>query len=498
MWFWGTKRRLRDLQSFDSASRGPWGSSIILFEHKGNSIASIGALIIILTLAFDPFLQQVLTFPLRQTSGPSNLNPQDSSFNQVHDILPLWDPDPRPGYSYPTSKGRSEYVTNYEEAILSGIWSRQPQINPTCASANCTWEPFQSVGYCAQCADMTSSAEFIGSQSTKCSISLAQGLLYPLKMTFALSNNSDGYLYEQLLPASVIWKAYNNHQTYNSSESKFVPSFHFLGIENPLLVLGHAEINYDTKDRGLVPRPEQLQRKFGRVTGCVLSLCSRTYNISVKNGNPKVQVSSPDFGEIKIRLSQSSQYPPAQIIDPKGSAFCNVNSLTPDILQHVGGVIYNRFRVSDHQVYWKSSGYKNDLNSSGVFKCTMRLGLESMMHNIADSLANMALRESANLSHGTPHVSEVYVQVNWPWVALPATLIVSACVLLIITAHIARSQDRRLWKTSTLPIFYHGLDEDLLKDTEEYSTLSKMEATADSTTVGLGLSDTDGRVLLQR
>ncbi|CAG7940124.1 unnamed protein product [Penicillium olsonii] len=156
------------------------------------------------------------------------------------------------------------------------------------------------------------------------------------------------------------------------------------------------------------------------------------------------------------------------------------------------------FQVSDHQNYWKSSGYKNDLNSSGVFKRTMRLGLESMMHNIADSLTNMALRESANQSHGTPHVSEVYVQVNWPWVALPATLIVSACVLLIITAHIARSQDHRLWKTSTLPILYHGLDKDLLKDTEEYSNLSKMEATADSTTVGLGLSDTDGRVLLQR
>ena len=368
-------------------------------------------------------------------------------------------------------------------------------------------------------------------------------------MTFALSNNSDGYLYEQLLPASVIWEAYNNHQTYNNSESKSVPSFHFLGIENPLLVLGHAEINYDTNDRGLVPRPEQLQRKFGRVTGCALSLCSRTYNISVRNGNPKVQVSPADFGEMwspniwtsihyprppnmthspeyqkpglsswdicwkqwkghpfpyqpfpyrQTRLSQSSQYPPAQIIDPKGSAFCNANSLTPDILQHVGGVIYNRFQVSDHQNYWKSSGYKNDLNSSGVFKRTMRLGLESMMHNIADSLTNMALRESANQSHGTPHVSEVYVQVNWPWVALPATLIVSACVLLIITAHIARSQDHRLWKTSTLPILYHGLDKDLLKDTEEYSTLSKMEATADSTTVGLGLSDTAGRVLLQR
>ncbi|CAI7613061.1 unnamed protein product [Penicillium viridicatum] len=567
MWFWRAKRRLRDLQSFDSASRGPWGSIIMLFQHKGTSIASLGALIIILALAFDPFLQQVLTFPLRQTPSLLNPNSQFSSFSQVHNILPLWGLDPTPGYSYWTSKEQEEYITNFREAILSGIWSSQPQMNPTCASANCTWEPFRSVGYCAKCADLTTSARLTGcdnmsfpysmpfntttiqTQSTNCSISLPQGKPFPLNMTFALSNDTVDRVYEQIMPRYVVWEIHNTPQIYNTSENTSVPNSTFLGVDNPLLVFGQAEIDYDIPERDLVPRPEQIERKLSRVTECVLSLCSRTYNVSVKNGNAKVEVSSPDFGETwfpnrwtsikyprpanmthspkfqesglanwdicwkqwkghpfpyqpfpyrQVRLSRSSRYPPAQIIESQGSAFCNVNSLAPDILQYIGGTIYNRFAISPHQIYWGRSSGTSDLNSSDVFERAMRLGLEKMMNNIADSLTNLALRETLNKSNGTPYVSEVYVQVHWPWVALPAAVIVLSSVLLIATARITKSQDRRLWKTSSLPILYHGLDEDLLKDTEEYSTLSKMETTADSTNVGLELSDTNGRVLLQR
>lgn len=90
------------------------------------------------------------------------------------------------------------------------------------------------------------------------------------------------------------------------------------------------------------------------------------------------------------------------------------------------------------------------------------------------------------------------MEVHWPWVALPAAVVMLSFVFLISTARITKSQDRRLWKTSTLPVLYHGLDAELLKDSEEYSTLSKMETTAESTHVGLEFSDASGRVLLQR
>ena len=57
---------LRDLQIFDDASRGPIGAiALILRLRQGAIIASFGALITIVALAFDPFTQQIISFPNR-------------------------------------------------------------------------------------------------------------------------------------------------------------------------------------------------------------------------------------------------------------------------------------------------------------------------------------------------------------------------------------------------------------------------------------------------
>jgi hypothetical protein len=62
-WYQERKHKFSDLHVFDDASRGPWGSSSLLVSLHARSWASIGAIVTILALAFDPFVQQVLTFP---------------------------------------------------------------------------------------------------------------------------------------------------------------------------------------------------------------------------------------------------------------------------------------------------------------------------------------------------------------------------------------------------------------------------------------------------
>lgn len=54
------KAQLVGIQRFDAASRGPLGSLMIIFHHCAGSLASLGAGVIVLLLAFDPFMQQVL------------------------------------------------------------------------------------------------------------------------------------------------------------------------------------------------------------------------------------------------------------------------------------------------------------------------------------------------------------------------------------------------------------------------------------------------------
>ena len=72
-WIWFAQARpLSKIQVFDNAHRGPLGSAYMLMDLTLWSFASLGAIITILALAFDPFVQQALVFPLQpvETQSP--------------------------------------------------------------------------------------------------------------------------------------------------------------------------------------------------------------------------------------------------------------------------------------------------------------------------------------------------------------------------------------------------------------------------------------------
>lgn len=67
-WTWfHSSNVMWDFEIFDKASRGPIGAIMLLFRTKGRSLAALGALLILLLLAIDTFLQQVVNLPGRWT-----------------------------------------------------------------------------------------------------------------------------------------------------------------------------------------------------------------------------------------------------------------------------------------------------------------------------------------------------------------------------------------------------------------------------------------------
>ena len=140
VWFQDANpRQLLGMQAFDSSSRGPLGSLAITFSHRGHSLVSFGAAIVIVLLAFDPFSQQDLSYPVRNTIlGPAAgiaTAPQayDMSMNVNNDTV-------------------------VSGSTLVGLWTSDFLVQPTCPLGNCTWSTFPSVGICSQCVDMTSTA----------------------------------------------------------------------------------------------------------------------------------------------------------------------------------------------------------------------------------------------------------------------------------------------------------------------------------------------------
>ena len=57
---------LTDFYSIDEASRGPLSAFPLLFRIRGRAtLASLGALVLVLSPAVEPFTQQILSYPLR-------------------------------------------------------------------------------------------------------------------------------------------------------------------------------------------------------------------------------------------------------------------------------------------------------------------------------------------------------------------------------------------------------------------------------------------------
>lgn len=65
-WFHGSESKdIYDFEIFDKASRGAWGSFLLLFRTRGRSLAALGAILTLLLLATDTFFQQVTDYPDR-------------------------------------------------------------------------------------------------------------------------------------------------------------------------------------------------------------------------------------------------------------------------------------------------------------------------------------------------------------------------------------------------------------------------------------------------
>ncbi|KAL8777721.1 MAG: hypothetical protein Q9213_007736 [Squamulea squamosa] len=57
IWFSWQERHLKDLDSIDNASRGPLGSLKLMGQPMARSFISFGAVVVILSVAIDPFVQ---------------------------------------------------------------------------------------------------------------------------------------------------------------------------------------------------------------------------------------------------------------------------------------------------------------------------------------------------------------------------------------------------------------------------------------------------------
>lgn len=154
-----TPRPLHDFHVFDRASRGILGSMRLLgtVKHR-NILATLGALVTILSLAIGPFTQQAL----KNVDCQRAVSSQNSSVSVAHF---MGVPDSFQG-SFSRGPGWYALPNDMKGAMINGL------INPTgndstmaatCQTGNCTFAAdgshdnitYSSIGMCSKCIDTT-------------------------------------------------------------------------------------------------------------------------------------------------------------------------------------------------------------------------------------------------------------------------------------------------------------------------------------------------------
>lgn len=497
-----SQNQLVTIQKFDAASRGPLGSFMMIIHHRAQSIVSFGAAIIVLLLAFDPFMQQLLTYPVRPIIS------QDSTASTPQRLahLPL------------EQDSTSASSSSWDSALAQALWTNGDfTVIPQCSSGNCTWDIFSSVSVCSRCEDVTSTIKFDCESplpsvndvkkafNISCYIYLPGGI--PPMFNVLGTTDSDEYSSSSPslnFPSKIIWQPFD----YSLYLSSHLPNYTLNGVMNPLWTIAYTQLELDG-NRVSTNKSIADAIQFKNATACAVSTCLRDYHVSVNNGIPSVRSKNFEFGTIYDNPSPDSDswsrcWKPGDAGEDKSKfAFCDdsMSSFGTDSLGFIPDALNLEWDF-DHVLDTWSLAPTNDEeipNSNPILQQYVRVGFEEVVTRMADSLTKLGLETTNHSVIGTGYIPAAFVAVRWPWIILPVILLVTGALFLMVTMVISKKSHAPLWKSSALAPYYHGVERG--SDDEDYDellTASSMERKSEGETVQLQRSEENGRLVLQK
>ncbi|KAJ5722956.1 hypothetical protein N7488_000991 [Penicillium malachiteum] len=503
------QQKLSSIQEFDNASRGPLGSICIILSHRAQSLVCLGATIIVILLAFEPFMQQVISYPVFSVKITDGQAVAKQFYGALVSPATLMN-------STLAQAGQSsiDLSGDFANAWGQGLWSSDGfEVAPVCSSGNCTWEAFTSAGICSQCSDMTASAvldcnlpTLNSSLNTTCQIKIPNGVPYNFFVTITFPG--DPGLINFNFPQSILWRVYDNRNV--DMNMSLALNVIFGGMRSPIAAYAYAKLNFSIPAHSSLVNSSLIS--IGKMTVCGLGDCLYNYNVSTSNGQASIQTGDPEFGvRYNKRLhnftdpSSEWTYIPTSydftscwIPDNRskvGFAYCVpwFNSS----LSLISGGDAEFLPVSDTQIlaYLNGSSPGWGLVSDYLINRIEDLGFEKIISSVTASLTKLQLDKTKGNVRGTAYSSEVFVEVQWKWMILPGCLVLAGSLFFIATMAVNRKAKMPLWKSSAMVSLYHGLEK---QEGDMLVTASSMQVKAENSQVRLMSSDGDGRLLIRR
>lgn len=149
-WTWfGRDRQLYDLHVFDQASRGAWGSMVLLYRLRFRHFAALGAVLMAFSFLTSPITQLAISYPMREV-------PATTGEAKALAIRTIDAPKDR------LDLAARKAITL--STVVDGSHFRHPiePLGTTCTTGNCTFDTYQSLGICMRTANITSHLQIQG------------------------------------------------------------------------------------------------------------------------------------------------------------------------------------------------------------------------------------------------------------------------------------------------------------------------------------------------
>ncbi|KAF2019627.1 hypothetical protein BU24DRAFT_419239 [Aaosphaeria arxii CBS 175.79] len=548
-WRWFSKERpLSDLSAYDEATRGPWGSTKLLWVTRWRDLlAIIGSIIIIASIGIDPFTQAVVGYsPCRvsATKSASTVGRINSFFSffwhEIEEGVPPW-----------TRLAMAASIQN----------SNSLTPNYSCTAAHCTFtKPYHSIGFCSKCVDVTD--ELI---TEDWSNEDWRGRNYTLprldpQASVPLSGSQAGYRFDlrgEEVRDYALWDVL--------SVRKFAEGFTFPKDVLPSETEGrHQSSRFDI----VSARPILGSR-------CYLSYCIRSYTGTINHGvlveklestsrnwstwsagTPIVRTVETNCLRPQVRRKLESEgYISADTewMAWNGTYFSGTEAdegISRSTERAIPIPCVYEIQVYDDAVNWAPyEFYTGDLAGSvrgnNISSTRMRIlhgstgflaglyddgaiSIDSINHvfdnvttvisnymrtqsrpipaNISEYDSPLNPSEAKNITNPNPVIGEpkdwnhptegndfndtTCIRVRWPWLALPAAIIVGTLGFLIILITTMTFQDERgMWKSSQNALMWHGLSGPAVEESASLNSRQDMDARAEEIRVHLSKTD---------
>lgn len=487
---WGRKRgqqqsptELYDFHVLDQASRGPWGAMQV-FWHVASLLPMLGAILVIFSLAIDPFAQQILAFPSREVVVFNG----SATIQRAHEYFPQW-------ASQAYSNGFNNWYRirqldpNMQLAVLNGLAQKGTALDPKCPSSRCEYPEFATLGICSTCQDVTEESNqtcvsvpesalsyhgpvmpegALADAPVNCTYSSPNGLkINPLPTSFAIQGK-DSYKVSR-----VPW----NSVTSTSLFTQLIEE----KDGNATDILQMLAAQYPERENYVIYTPENSTKpeKKPSLSQCSVYFCEQQF--------PNSTYTSSDHKSPQPSRSQALEFDFARQLQPVEGPIADIKAL------------YMFHPLNESKTYSTNSTYTIETETmsdlvellQSLFNITENgfgnsnkqgtpMAVLATSQNISESMDSMAtsmtnvIRQNLAASHvpGQLYYNETFIQVRWPWIIYPVALIVISIVFMSTTAVANRGQPV-LWKSSIFPLLLGELE--VTPEKQKIANLRHME-----------------------